>query len=216
MIDRQRAAAAATAPPEPWIDATDAVLRGLAHQLSNRTGTIGALAEALAATDPPHELAAVLAAETERLEALLGLLRLLPRDLARDPEPVRPADVVADAVALFAQHESGRGATVATVDLDRTPPARVRVPALTHALVVLLAAAAGERGAPVSVRGEEVDGATRLTITGDAAAGPDAVAAAGAASAIVAADGVAVAADSITNDGPAFVLSLPSLRATRQ
>ncbi|MHB1224859.1 MAG: hypothetical protein ACYC2G_12595 [Gemmatimonadaceae bacterium] len=213
MTDTRRTAIAA---PTRWIDATDAVLRGLAHQLSNRTGTIGAVAEALAASEPSRELAAVLGAEAERLEALLRLLRLLPRDLARGPEPVRPADVVADAAALFAQHEAGRGTAVAMMDLDRTPPARVCVPALTHALVVLFAAAAGDDGASVSVRGEDVDGAARLTVTGAAAAGPDALAAAEAATAIVVADGVTVVADGAANGGPAFILSLPSLHATHQ
>ena len=206
---------AATAAPAPWVDATDAVLRGLAHQLSNRTGTIGAVAEALAATQPAHALAAVLSAEAAHLEALLRLLRLMPRDLGRGAEPVRPADVVADAVALFAHHESGRGAPVAMVDLDDTPPVRVHILALTHALLVLFAAA-GEGGTTVSVRGEGDDAAARLIVTGDAATGPGAVAAAEAAAALLAADGGRVVSDSISGDGPAFVLSLPSLRSTRR
>lgn len=212
MTDREGVTAAAEAA---WIDATDAVLRGLAHQLSNRTGTIGAVAEALTAGQASPALAAALTAEASQLESLLRLLRLLPRDLGRGPEPVRPADVVADAAALFAHHERGRGSPVAMVDLDETPPARVRVPALTHALVVLFAAAAGPGGAPVSVRGGGGDdGTARLIITGDAATDPGADAASAAATALLADDGARVVSDGITVDGPAFVVSLPALRAT--
>ncbi len=200
--------------PHLWIEANDAVLRGLAHLLSNRTGTIGAIAEALTSADPKQLFAAELAVEAERLHSLLSLLRLMPRDLESNQEPVRPADVVADAAALFAHHERGRMTPVSMVDMEEAPPVRVRVSALVHALLVLLAAAAGEDGRPVSVRGEEADGMTRLKVTGDAVTGAGADAAAAVAAAILAADDGQVTADGITIDGPAFVVSLPSLRPT--
>lgn len=202
--------------PELWIDTNDAVLRGLAHLLSNRTGTIGAIAEALSEVDTAQplaaSLAASLAAEAEKLHSLLALLRLMPRDLELDPEPLRPADVVANAAALFAHHERGRMTPVSMVDMEEAPPVRVRMSALIHALLVLFAAAAGMDGAKVSVRGEGADGMTRLKITGDAVSGVRADAAAAVAAAIIAVDDGRVTADGITIDGPAFVVSLPSLR----
>ncbi len=200
--------------PPLWIEANDAVLRGLAHLLSNRTGTIGAIAEALNSADPTQPFVAALTVEAERLHSLLRLLRLMPRDLESNQEPVRPADVVADAVALFAHHERGRMTPVSMVDMEEAPPVRVRVSALLHALLVLLAAAAGENGAPVSVRGEGADGMTRLKVTGAAVTGAEADAAAAVAAAILAGDDGSVTANSITVDGPAFVISLSSLRPT--
>jgi len=57
---------------------------------------------------------------------------------------------------------------------------------------------------------------TRLRITGDAVTGVGADTAAAVAAAILAADHGRVTADGITIDGPAFVVSLPSLRPTGQ
>ena len=150
------------AGPGTAADARDDVLRGLAHELSNRTGTIGAVAEALVAADPSSRLALALRAEAARLDAVLRLLRLGPADPDRPAEPVRPADLVADAAALFALHPAGRDRTVALDRGDDAPPVRARVPAAVHALVALLVARAADAseaddGATVAVTWREVD-----------------------------------------------------------
>ena len=76
-----------TVTPDPRAgaagDVRDGLLRGLAHELSNRTGTIGAVAEALVAADPSSRLALALLAEAAPLDEVLRLLRLLPADPAR-------------------------------------------------------------------------------------------------------------------------------------
>lgn len=148
---------------DPATAVRDGVLRGLAHELSNRTGTIGAVAEALVAADPSSRMARALHDEAARLDALLHLLRLLPAEPARATEPVRPADLVADAAALFALHPAGRERTVAFADADAAPPVRVHVPATVHALVVLLVAKAGD-GATVAVTWREADGEVVLAV----------------------------------------------------
>lgn len=144
-------------------DVRDGVLRGLAHELSNRTGTIGAVAEALVAADPASRLALALRAEAARLDEVLRLLRLLPADPARPAEPVRPADLVADAAALFALHPAGRDRTVALERGDDAPPVRAHVPATVHALVRLLVRASPD-GATVAVSWREADGDVVLRV----------------------------------------------------
>lgn len=193
-----------------WPAAADGVLRGLAHELSNRTGTIGAVAEALAAERPDSRLAAALGVEAERLQELLRLLRLLPADAERTAEPVRPADVVSDALALFALHPAGRGATVDAAALDDAPPVRVRVPALTRALLVLLTATAGDEGEAVRVHAAADDAWLELRVEGEGAVG-DADGALEEAGALVAADGGAAT----WSDG-ALALRLPTLAAVRR
>lgn len=158
-----------TPRPDPDADVRDTdevrdgVLRGLAHELSNRTGTIGAAAEALAAADPSSRLALALRAEAARLDEVLRLLRLLPADPARPSEPVRPADLVADAAALFALHPAGRDRAVRLERGDDAPPVRVAVPATVHALVALLVHAPDD-GATVAATWREADGDVVLRV----------------------------------------------------
>lgn len=200
----------------PWLGVSDGVLRGLAHQLSNRTGTIGAVAEALAVSNSPSPaMSEALRGEAAKLEELLRLLRLMPRDQGRGPEPVRPADVVGDAVALFAHHPLGAGSIPALDGVERVPPVRVHVPALTHAILLLLVAAAGQDGAPVTVRGGGDQRQARLAVAGPGAVDSGAGWFAREATAILAADGGSVVAHDSDPDGgpgPAFVLLLPALR----
>lgn len=202
----------------PWQGVADGVLRGLAHQLSNRTGTIGAVAEALAASEPESRLVAALRGESAQLEELLRLLRLMSRDAGRGAEPVRPLDVVSDAVSLFAYHPAGYGARATLDGVERVPPVRAHVPAFTHAVLLLLAAAAGPEGAPVTVRGGDDPRQARIAVAGPGAAGPGAGRPAREATAILAADGGSVVAHDLDRDGgpgPAFVLLLPALRPGR-
>ena len=158
---------ASPAPADGWRPTGDALLRGLAHELSNRIGTIGAAAEALAASDPASRLAPLLAGEARRLEELLRLLRLLPDDPSLPPEPVRPADLLADAAALFALHARGRDARVAVADAETAPPVRVRVAETVRRLVALLEGAAGSAPAPaIHVRCAGDDDTLRLEVDG--------------------------------------------------
>ena len=205
--------------PGSWSGVSDGVLRGIAHQLSNRTGTIGAVAEALAASDDSSSnLTQALRGEAAKLEELLRLLRLMPRDQGRGPEPVRPVDVVGDALALFAHHPVGHH-SIPTLDrVEQLPPVRVHVPAFTHAVLLLLVAAAGPDGSPVTVRGGGDQRQARLALAGPGAVDSGAGWFAREATAILAADGGSVVAHDSDPDGgpgPAFVILLPALRPGR-
>jgi hypothetical protein len=204
----------APAPEARWPDTLDLLVRGAAHSISNRVGTLGALAEALAASDPSGPFPPVLAEEVRRLEETLAVLRLLPRDEGRGAEPVRPADLVADAARLLDLHPHGRDGRVAVEGGEAALPVRVHPPSAVHALLLLMVEAAGEEGAAVTVaiEGEGDDDEVRVRVRGrspDPAAMAAAVTAAGR---MVSPCGGRVAA---AGDGAA-VVSLPTLRAARR
>lgn len=204
---------AAAGADEAWRVTLDALMRGVAHGISNRVGTLGALAEALAAADPTGPFPPILAEEVHRLEEALRVLRLLPRDEGRGVEPLRPVDAAADAAALFEQHPRGRGTRAAVSERGDVPPIRAHVPSLVHALALLMVAAAGEAGAPVSITlaGEGGRVQFRVARAGSGADLGDVDGAVAAASALVRGDGGSVARD----DDGSLVLSLPSLAAVR-
>lgn len=208
---------------EAWHETGEELLRGLAHQLSNRVGTVAALAEALAATDPANRLAGALADEAAQLEELLRLYRLLPRDGGRGAEPVRLQDVVRDALALFAHHPRGRGLVAPAPDVhdvhDVVPEVavvRAHVPSVQRALLILLDAAAphdadGPATVTVACRAEGERAVVRVSGAGLAAGPSIAARARRAAAALVAADGGAVTAE----DG-GLRLDLPALASRRR
>ena len=128
-----------------WILASDPILDGIAHALSNRVGTVAMAAEAL--TQVGGTLGATLAAEAQRLEALLRLLRLVPRGPERAPEVMHPATLAADALSLVRIHARWRDLPVVLDSLAPLPLVEVRAPAVTHALVLALGAALDAAGA---------------------------------------------------------------------
>lgn len=203
-----------------WPPTAERLLRGLAHELSNRIGTIGAAAEALRAADPASRIAGMLASEATRLEALLRLLRLLTTEGDAAPEPVRPADLLADAVALLALHPDVRETAIVVEGGDEAPPVRVRVPALVRAVVVLLEAQARAANGGALVVRCAPDGDTLVVgvapAAADSAAGPDPAAVA-AAAALVAPDGGTVTVGPPgAGAGAGTTLRLPTLAALRR
>lgn len=81
------APAAADGGGDPWQVVSDAVLRGLSHELSNRAAALSGLTGMLQPDAPPgREVAELLAREAARLEETLRLSRLLPR-----ARPARPS-----------------------------------------------------------------------------------------------------------------------------
>lgn len=165
---------------DPWRLVSDAVLRGLNHELSNRAAALSALARMVEPAEPPgSEVAGLLASETVRLEETLRLYRLLPGGRAREAEPVLVADALADARALHAQH-AGLAGVPCAVDGDpgALPPAIAPLEGLVHALTLLLGALALHAGAPGAGAGrravltlEAGPGVVRLTGDGAPATG---------------------------------------------
>src|SRR4051812_1591456 len=63
---------------ESWAAASETLVRGIAHALSNRIATIGTIAELLrVGGDDPLSLSEMLGIETERLEDVLEQMRAL-------------------------------------------------------------------------------------------------------------------------------------------
>lgn len=153
---------------DPWQVVSDAVLRGLNHELSNRAAALSALAGMVEPAEPPgNEVAELLARETVRLEETLRLFRLLPRGRPREAEAVLLADVLADARALHAHH-SGLADASCAVDggAGPLPPVIAPLEGLVQALTLLMGALALHVGA----RGAEAPPAGRalLTLAADA------------------------------------------------
>jgi hypothetical protein len=125
-----------------WLSVHDDLLRGLTHALSNRLGTISAAAYMVELQPAAHlATAATLRGESERLEELLQLMRLLPRRAEAVPEPVVPTDLVHQAIAVGAYHPEARDIP-ATVVLDGDQqPAYVEPGSFAMALAVTLGAA---------------------------------------------------------------------------
>ena len=152
-----------------WLSVHDDLLRGLTHALSNRVGTISA-ASYLLDQQPSSSGAtgATLLAESERLETLLHLMRMLPYPEGAVAEPVIPTDAVANAMALQSHHNELRDIPV-TVSLDGdVQPAYVNPAALTMAVAVAIGAA--QRGSGSGGRVELVVSSSAETVSIDARA----------------------------------------------
>jgi hypothetical protein len=130
-----------------WLCVQDDLLRGLTHSLSNRVGTISAAAYILEIQPTAGAAsAATLRVESERLEALLQLMRLLPRRPDASAEPVVPTDVLQQAIDVLAHHPERYEQPIrVTVDGD-LQPAYVEPAAYAMALAVLFAAAQRNAG----------------------------------------------------------------------
>jgi len=125
-----------------WLDVHDELLRGLTHALSNRVATMSASAYMLEHDDVTGAQAATsLRVETERMDVLLQLLRLLPSRDDREFEPVSPADVITQAVALHAQHCDLRDVGVTVTLTERVLPVWVEPHAFLKSLLLTLTAA---------------------------------------------------------------------------
>ncbi len=120
-----------------WLSIHDDLLRGLTHTLSNRVGTIAAAAYMVELQ--PASLttsAAALRAESETLEALLRLFRMLPRRESGAGEPVIPTDAANSAIELYGHHPNHPTTPITVVIDGDMQPAYVDPATLTLAIVV--------------------------------------------------------------------------------
>ncbi|MGZ8415295.1 MAG: hypothetical protein ACXW05_21405 [Gemmatirosa sp.] len=124
--------------------ARDGVLRGLVHALSNRVGTIGAVAGMLDPEAPAAGVAAtVLQGEAERLERLLEEFRRLASEPASTPEPVHLPDLLEGVIALHAHHPTLREVACPMDGVSALPPVLAEPAAVADALLAALDAAKG-------------------------------------------------------------------------
>jgi nitrogen-specific signal transduction histidine kinase len=168
------------APAVTWLAEQGALLRGLAHALSNRVGTLVAATGLLVpGGGASPTIVGVLRDETDRLEELLGLMRLLagPADAAGEAaEPIHLPDLVTPAVELHSHHPALRAVPVTVEPDPLAPPVRARHAGLTRALLVLLSAA--KQGAADGVRIAWRGDGDEVALTLDGVMGTEAPAAA--------------------------------------
>ena len=133
----------------------DAILRGMAHALSNRVAALGGI-NGLA--DPgqiwTERLSKALHDEARRLEEILRMLRLLPADGRGDPGAIELQPLVPDVIALHA-YQSALLQVECTAVYDReTMPVFANRPLLVRTLLLTIDSAkrhAHARGGRVSV-----------------------------------------------------------------
>jgi hypothetical protein len=143
-----------------WLGLCDGLVDGIHHSLNNRMAALAGVAQVLETELPPgHPLGGVMTDETRQMESTVALLRTLVR--GRDgPAPIQPADALADAKRLFAVHHSLRDLRLEIETDPGVLPLWVEPSRITHALVILVAAAGrrarqGQRTVRVSCAGDE-------------------------------------------------------------
>lgn len=153
--------------PLRWLQLQDDLLRGLAHALGNRVGTVTGVADLLGVSAAPSpRMIAALRAEADRLEGVLRLLRALPGGRgAEAPEPVLVAEALAEAEALAAHHPAWRDGVAVeralAAGVVHAPPG-----ALLRALCLLLVAAAEAGAVTVAATPAADGGGTIVTVRG--------------------------------------------------
>ncbi len=149
-----------------WLATSDAVLRGLNHEFSNRLSLARLapqLAAMLTAGDSDLQKIADEAGQSEQLLPLLGLYRLMVFGSNEPAEPMIVTDAVESAVTLFAHHTTFRDLQVRVNAGDAAPPVLMQRNALSQAMLLLISAAASR----VAV-GEGHAGTIVLDVAGDA------------------------------------------------
>lgn len=133
----------------------DAILRGMAHALSNRVAALGGI-NGLA--DPGQiwtdRLSKALQDEARRLEVILRLMRLLPDDGRGEPGAIELQSLVPDVIALHGYQSALLQVECAAVYDRETMPVFANRPHFVHALLLAIDAAkrhAHARGGRVSV-----------------------------------------------------------------
>jgi nitrogen-specific signal transduction histidine kinase len=140
-----------SAAAEAWLDTSDAVLRGLNHEFSNRLSLARLapqLSELLATGE--HDLARI-AADSNRSDDMVQLLRLYRLMVFSSTDPAEPllvADVAADAIDLFKHHTVFRDLDVRLDCGGSIQPILLNPTSATQAVLLLLCAAARQLAVP--------------------------------------------------------------------
>lgn len=125
--------------PNPFDALRDAILRGIAHALSNRVAALGGIGMLVDPGDIWTErLAKALGDEGRRLEDILRLLRLLPDDGRGEAGAIELQPLIPDVIALHA-YNSALLQVECTSVADRTiTPVFANRPRLVHALLLAI------------------------------------------------------------------------------
>jgi len=130
---------------ESWLWTSDAVLRGLNHEFSNRVSLARLAPQLLAmaeAGDRDMQRIAAAEGQSDDMLQLLRLYRLLVFHTNEPAEPIIIADVLDDAVSLFNHHTIFRDIEIRVTPDATIPPVLLDPASLTQALLLLFCAAA--------------------------------------------------------------------------
>ena len=130
---------------QSWLETSDAVLRGLNHEFSNRLSLARLtpqLTALLASGEPGMQRVAADVDRPDDLLHLLRLYRLMIFGTSEQPEPLLVSDNIVDAADLFRHHTAFRDLDVRVNANATIPPVLMATSSLTQALLLLLCAAA--------------------------------------------------------------------------
>jgi hypothetical protein len=152
----------------------DAILRGVAHALSNRVAALGSINGVV---DPgqvwTEKMGQLLQGEARRLEDILRLLRLLPNDDRVPPGAIELQPLIPDVVGLHA-FNSALLQVECAVDYNReTMPVYASRPRLVHTLLLIIDAAKRHvqpTGGRVTIRYSGDDERVTIRIAGEPSA----------------------------------------------
>ena len=133
--------------PVSWATVLDQLLLGVTHNISNRVATLAGVSDILSGDSTIPPVLRALADEVPRLEEGIRLLRLLAVPEDEGEEALEATRVADDAISLAQLHPACRNVSFQIEGRRDVPPVVARPTALTHELVVALAAAAYELGA---------------------------------------------------------------------
>jgi hypothetical protein len=127
---------------DAWCAVSEALVRGLAHGLSNRIATIGTIAELLRVNgDDPIALSDMLGVEMRQLEDMVEQMRALSARYTARQEAFRLSDAVAGAMALHGYHPDRRSIAITIEPGDEARPVLGDITRLQRELILLLDAA---------------------------------------------------------------------------
>lgn len=127
---------------DAWACVSEALVRGMAHALSNRIATIGTIAELLrVSAEDPRAMSEMLGIETERLDDLLEQMHALSARSGGRMEAMRLSDAVAGAMDLHSYHPERRAIAVTVEPGDESRPVLGDPLQLQRQLLILLDAA---------------------------------------------------------------------------
>jgi len=122
-----------------WLAIHHELLGGLTHALSNRIATISAVAHMIELANQSDERSThIMRVETDQLEHLLQLLRLLPRRDRCEAEPIMASDAARSAIELHTFYPTLRDIACELIVDNDLAPAWADPSALQHAMIVAL------------------------------------------------------------------------------
>lgn len=136
------------AAQQEWNGHVEAVLRGVAHALNNRSAALSALIQLSDDGEAAPTLRTILATELDRVTGLAAAIRSIGTPRAGE-EAFAPGDAANEAIEVLRLHADMRD-VVAQLDVRDAAPVRVRRGMFVRALIVL-AANAGRAGGRVEL-----------------------------------------------------------------